>query len=553
MSDENALFGARVAMSTFPVTAEEARAFMQRRIALWTRAVSIGIFTSYVGLNVLLAIQPNFSWRAWLSIPAAWIPLFIAAWIGAFSAWCGSDRVRLSHSVLSMADAAATIKLGAILVFGVVVGFPYLNGLEAMRSIGLSRMVALQTLVPVILLTNVVYMRALIVPSSAKRTLVLSLAAMMFLMATNVISASSQPGSRVPLDLGITLIWSALPVAGAAAASFIIQGLRRKVQEAAQLGQYTLIEKIGEGGMGAVFKAKHALLRRPTAIKLLPPDRASPADRARFEREVQLTSQLTHPNTVAVYDYGHTPDGVFYYAMEYIPGVDLQALIEEDGPQPPARVIHILMQIAGALSEAHAIGLIHRDIKPANVLLCQRPGASDVVKVVDFGLVKEVQGAGNAAVTQAEGVVGTPFYISPEALRTPRSVDARADIYSVGAVGYFLLVGEPVFTGNSVVEVCSHHLLTAPTPPSARLGRAVPEDLEQLILRCLEKDPDARPSDAALLRDRLAECEDAGRWTDADARALWQERDGRIEREKRVALEMTATMPVDLRGRGADH
>jgi serine/threonine-protein kinase len=211
------------------------------------------------------------------------------------------------------------------------------------------------------------------------------------------------------------------------------------------------------------------------------------------------------------------------------------------------------MQIAGSLSEAHATGLIHRDIKPGNVLLCQRPGASDVVKVVDFGLVKEIQDAGQAAVTQqTEAVVGTPFYISPEALRAPRSVDARADIYSVGAVGYFLLTGEPVFTGSTLVDICSHHLLTPPTPPSTRLGRALPEDLEQLILRCLEKDPDARPSDAALFRDRLAECEDAGRWTDADARASWQERSARSEKKKRAAIEMTATVPVSLRDRGVD-
>ena len=540
-------------MSTVPVTAEEARAFMQRRIALWTRAVAIGIFTSYAGVNALLAIQPGFSWSAWFLAPVAWSPVVIAASIGGFSVWCGSDRVRLSHSVLSAADVTATILLGAGLVIGLAVGFPYVSQLDGVRSMGASRMVALRMLVPVLLLTNVVYMRALIVPSSAKRTLVLSLAAMMFLMATNVISASSQPGSRVPLDLGITLIWSALPVAGAAAASFIIQGLRRKVQEAAQLGQYTLLEKIGEGGMGAVFKARHALLRRPTAIKLLPPERASAADLVRFEREVQLTSQLTHPNTVAIYDYGHTLDGIFYYAMEYIDGVDLQALVEEDGPQPPSRVIYILMQIAGSLSEAHATGLIHRDIKPGNVLLCQRPGASDVVKVVDFGLVKDIQDAGQAAVTQqTEAVVGTPFYISPEALRAPRSVDARADIYSVGAVGYFLLTGEPVFTGSTLVDICSHHLLTPPTPPSTRLGRALPEDLEQLILRCLEKDPDARPSDAALLRDRLAECEDAGRWTDADARAQWKERSARADKKKRAAIEMTATMPVSLRDRGAN-
>jgi eukaryotic-like serine/threonine-protein kinase len=176
---------------------------------------------------------------------------------------------------------------------------------------------------------------------------------------------------------------------------------------AAQLGQYTLVEKIGEGGMGAVYRARHALLQRPTAIKLLLPERTNELDLARFEREVQLTSQLTHPNTIAIYDFGRTPDKVFYYAMEYIDGISLEQLVDEDGPQPPARVIHMLVQACGALAEAHGVGLIHRDVKPANLLLCARGGAHDVIKVVDFGLIKDTRPHSGPAVTIADTIAGT--------------------------------------------------------------------------------------------------------------------------------------------------
>jgi serine/threonine-protein kinase len=302
----------------------------------------------------------------------------------------------------------------------------------------------------------------------------------------------------------------------------VIFGLRREIQEARRLGQYTLEEKLGEGGMGAVYRARHAMLRRPTAIKLLPPAKSSEAALARFEREVQLTACLSHPNTVSVFDYGRTPDGVFYYAMEYLEGANLQALVRDDGPQPPARVAHVIGQVASALVEAHGIGLIHRDIKPENIILCERGGRPDVAKVVDFGLVRDPEPGSGARLTLTNVVQGTPLYLSPEAIRAPETVDARSDLYALGAVAYFLLTGTHVFGGATAVEVCSHHLHSLPEPPSDRLGRPLPPGLERLVLACLAKDPGRRPPSAAALQDALAGLCDVGRWSEAEARAWWE-------------------------------
>ncbi|HEV3258900.1 MAG TPA: serine/threonine protein kinase [Gemmataceae bacterium] len=321
-----------------------------------------------------------------------------------------------------------------------------------------------------------------------------------------------------------------LLVASAAAAfvcmlavSRLQQRVRKAVLQAGKLGQYTLEEKIGAGGMGVVYKARHALLRRPTAVKLLDVERTTHQAIARFEREVQLTSQLNHPNTIAIYDYGRTPEGVFYYAMEYLDGITLDALVTRFGPQPEARVVHILHQVCGSLAEAHGIGLVHRDIKPANIILNRRGGVSDVVKILDFGLVKAVDARREATLTAANSITGTPHYLPPEGIEHPDQVDARSDLYAVGAVGYFLLTGTPVFQGNSVAEVCMRQVHAAPEPPSARLGAAVAPELEAVILRCLAKKQEDRPQSSAALMDDLARCPAAGKWTRAEADAWWSQ------------------------------
>jgi eukaryotic-like serine/threonine-protein kinase len=313
----------------------------------------------------------------------------------------------------------------------------------------------------------------------------------------------------------------ALPFAalsGLVLAMGLLSLVRSRRDAGRQLGPYRLDEKIGEGGMGVVYKASHEFLERPAAIKLLPADRAGERDRRRFEREVQLTSRLTHPNTISIYDYGRTPEGTFYYAMEYLDGLDLQTLVEREGPQEPARVAHLLAQLTAALDEAHRVGLIHRDVKPANVMLCERGGVKDVVKVLDFGLIKSLDCRGNGADTEIDRIVGTPLYLSPEALTAPETVDARSDLYAVGALGYFLLTGVPPFSGRNVLEVCGHQLHSAPVPPSQRLGRALPRELEQLLLRCLAKAPQDRPQSAAQLHRAFSRM--AAEWSEPAASEL---------------------------------
>jgi serine/threonine-protein kinase len=286
-----------------------------------------------------------------------------------------------------------------------------------------------------------------------------------------------------------------------------IEILRRQVGEARKLGQYVLQEKLGEGGMGEVYLAQHVLLRRPCALKLIRADRGGDAKNLRrFEREVQATATLTHPNTVQVYDYGHTEDGTFYYVMEYLPGLTLEALVKREGPLPPARAIHFVRQLCGALKEAHARGLIHRDIKPGNVMICERGGIPDVAKLLDFGLVLPPAGdTDRDKLTQDGMVTGTPAYLSPEQAGGQEAVEARSDIYSVGALAYFLLTGLPPFAGRRGMKMIAAHLYEAPEP----LSRHRPEvsvDLEAVVLRCLAKEPEKRFLNVESLDQALAAC-----------------------------------------------
>ena len=317
------------------------------------------------------------------------------------------------------------------------------------------------------------------------------------------------------------LLASALGLCGLAwYASRLERDARRATLEARRLGQYALEEEIGAGGMGVVYRAHHDMLHRPTAVKLLHIDKADADAIARFEREVQLTSQLTHPNTIAIYDYGRTPEGVFYYAMEYLDGITLEDLVDRFGPLPEGRVIYILKQLCGSLSEAHGLGMIHRDIKPANVMLTTCGGMHDFVKLLDFGLVKPQDADRN--MTLAGSLTGTPLYLSPEAIEH-EELDARSDLYAVGAVGYFLLTGTPVFDGKSIVDICNKHLNSDPEPPSDRLGHQFNEDLEQLILKCLAKQPKDRPAKAELLEAELERCQATQTWSRSEARIWWTE------------------------------
>lgn len=271
--------------------------------------------------------------------------------------------------------------------------------------------------------------------------------------------------------------------------------------------------------MGVVYRARHALLRRPTAIKLLPAGRSGPQGLERFEREVQRTAELTHPNTIHIYDYGRSLDGIFYYVMEYLEGIDLERLVRAYGPQPPDRAIAILRQVCASLGEAHARGLVHRDVKPANVMLCRRGSLLDFVKVLDFGLVQDHAPGTQPAATPL--LAGTPAYLAPEATLDPHATGSSADVYALGCVAYFLVTGTEVFTGRSALEICTHHQHTPPEPPSRRAPHPLPQHFEELVLACLRKDPAERPPSVEQIAEALAAIPDGGSWSEDAARRWW--------------------------------
>lgn len=300
-----------------------------------------------------------------------------------------------------------------------------------------------------------------------------------------------------------------------------INTLRREAFVARQLGQYRLKQMLGEGGMGEVYLAEHEMMKRPCAIKVIRPEKAGdPQVLARFEREVQATAKLSHWNSIDIYDYGRTDDGTFYYVMEFLPGHNLGELVEIQGPLPPGRVVHLMKQVCDALAEAHGQGLIHRDIKPANLYCAYRGGVFDVAKLLDFGLAKPVTNAQDSDLTQAGAITGSPLYMSPEQATGSPHVDERSDVYSLGAVMYFMATGRPPFNHQRPLKVLVAHASEAPVPPH-ELRPGFPADLEAVILRCLEKQPDDRYQTAVELREALEQVSADGEWTNHAAADWW--------------------------------
>ena len=315
-------------------------------------------------------------------------------------------------------------------------------------------------------------------------------------------------------------------VVGAAVAERARLRAARSEREARRIGEYLIERRIGAGAMGDVFLARHALLRRPTAVKVLRADRMTAEDLDRFEREVRVTATLSHPNTIAIYDYGRTADGAFYYAMEFLAGIDLDSLVTTFGPLPEARVIHLLRQACGALGEGHEAGVVHRDVKLANLYLCSRGGIPDVLKVLDFGLVKTEEAL---RVTRASVVVGTPENMAPELFESAANASPLSDIYALGCVGYALLTGHRPFAGSSLAELCNAHLGKPVTPPSQRLGRPVDPTLERVILACLAKRTAERPQSTRAIVALLERSPLAGAWTRDEADAFWTAHRARID------------------------
>jgi serine/threonine-protein kinase len=328
-----------------------------------------------------------------------------------------------------------------------------------------------------------------------------------------------------------TVLWSVLGTTLATIVSRVLYGLRQQVAEASELGQYLLEERIGGGGMGEVWRARHRLLIRPAAIKLIR-RRAQDAMSEdpellvrRFEREARATAALTSPHTVQLYDFGVAEDGRLYYVMELLDGLDLDTLVRQHGPLPAERVVHLLRQACSALQDAHGNGLVHRDIKPANVVVSRAGTTFDFVKVLDFGLVK-VDGARVADknainLTAEDSWSGTPGYMAPEVVLGAGDTDHRVDLYALGCVAYWLLTGKMVFEGETAIQVMLQHAQAEPTRPSQRVDRPIPAALEDLVMQCLEKDPARRPAGAQDVSGRLEAVPLASVWTAERAEQWW--------------------------------
>jgi serine/threonine-protein kinase len=518
---------------------EPQRAFLQDRLGLWAFWVFVLSFGFYV-TNMVTAplVRPGAPRLIDLMLQTGNLDHLTASLVFG-GLWLLTRRVPLSMRALRWLDMSALVVGCALfaLMGAHLMRLQFINGLD----------VAIGAYAGLLACANTVMARAITVPSTPRRTLLGSAAAMAALVPATVLAG----GGSIPAAVNVTT-WCAVSIAIATVGSRIIFGLRTEAARVRHLGQYTLERQIGAGGMGVVYRASHAMLRRPTAIKLLPPDRAGEASLVRFEREVQMTAQLSHPNTVAIYDYGRTPDGVFYYAMEYLDGINLEDLVRLHGPQPAGRVLAILDQVCGALSEAHERGLVHGDIKPANIILTERGGEPDVAKVVDFGLVDSYASGDPRLTVPARGVLtGTPLYLSPESLTSPEAGDPRSDLYALGAVGYFLVTGRPVFDGVTVAEIIGHHLHTPPVPPSQLLGRQVPPDLESVLLQCLRKRADDRPSSARTLREALRRCRRVPPWTTSEAAAWWEtfRSTGGTTAGARPSPDARATLTVDITNR----
>jgi serine/threonine-protein kinase len=327
------------------------------------------------------------------------------------------------------------------------------------------------------------------------------------------------------LSVGTTALMMLLAAFASTVGVHTINYLREEAFKAKQLGAYHRKELIGSGGMGDVYLAEHTLMKRKVAMKLIRPEKAGdPTVIARFEREVRASAKLSHWNSIDIYDYGRTEDGTFYYVMEFLPGMSLQDLVAKYGPLPAQRVIYLMRQVCDALNEAHRLRIIHRDIKPANIFSAQRGGMFDVAKLLDFGLAKPMTRPGDdsdTSLTQAGSVTGSPLFMSPEQATGDSEPDARSDIYSLGAVMYFLLTGKPPFEHEKPMKILIAHATQEPVSPHELRGD-IPEDLELVVLQCLAKRPERRYQSALELGAALADCAAADRWTRDDAAHWWQ-------------------------------
>ena len=426
-----------------------------------------------------------------------------------------ATRVRLSPSMLQ--DLGLTYMVVATI--GIEWGILWVSPSVPIEMLGLSWTVVWLAIFP------------LIVPTTPGKTLVAALiSASIRPLLLLVLVARGRPMPEAGIWIVVTfpqVVGVFLSVIGAK----VVYELARDVGRARQMGSYRLLEMLGRGGMGEVWRAEHAMLARPAAIKLIRPEalgQAEPEARRnlmkRFEREARATATLGSPHTVQIYDYGVSSDSTFFYVMELLSGLDTEHLVQRFGPLPPARVVFILRQVCDSLAEAHMLGLVHRDIKPANVYLCRRGLQHDFVKVLDFGLVKAAAGSGRAetVITQRHVATGTPAYMAPEVAMAEEKVDGRADLYAVGCLAYWLLTGTLVFDADNAMQMMLAHARAVPEPPSKRTEQRIPPELDALVLELLAKEPQDRPQTAEQLRRRLETLPLDDAWDRDDAERWWR-------------------------------
>ena len=497
---------------------EELRRLLRSRLIL-VHGLSLGWFVLLAALNLAIpraeqeaALRPAPGYWWWWAAP------FVESLVGALVLWHRSGLSLRSLRLWELTAFATHAVYHAHNQFQALTRLDGSAGDVPVVAIGFHGLASLQGFVTVILVYGV------LIPNTRGRSLrvVAAMTGVPFAVipAAAVVNPVLRDGHILALTVQCAFILSvpaAIAVFVAARTSLLQRRAFDAERRAEKLGQYTLRRKLGAGGMGEVWLAEHGLLRRPCAVKFVRPElAASPAAAARFAREVQAVTGLSHVNTVRVYDYGRADDGSFYLVMEYLDGPTLEELVRAEGPLPPARAVHLLRQVCGALAEAHAAGLVHRDIKPGNVIVATLGGRPDVAKLLDFGLVQDLSAEADGRLTRTGTVLGTPAYMSPEQAAGESAVDARGDIYSLGAVAFFALTGRPPFQGKTVGQLLAAHR-SEPPPSLTDLRPDVPADLAAVVARCLAKDPADRYPSAADLDRALGLCSGGLEW-EADLR-----------------------------------
>jgi serine/threonine-protein kinase len=492
--------------------------FVRERLALLAKTLFLVSFAFYLFLLANLVLVGGAPFLAIVKGPVA-LGHLCASWTMGV-VWLVTSRTRLSQLGLGTLDAVSIILAGLFL------------SLMTVDDQGQILQVLLAILVTVMI-------RAILLPSRPGRTMLLS--ALAYVPVVIVCIVRHHPTDILPGFTGSfqklhmtlnTILWSVLGTLLATIVSRVLYGLRQQVAEANELGQYILEGRLGGGGMGEVWRARHRLLIRPAAIKLIRPEAlgAMAGDRdvlmRRFEREARATAALRSPHTVQLYDFGATDDGRLYYVMELLDGVDLDTLVRQFGPLPAERVVLILRQVCTSLIDAHGNGLVHRDIKPANVVVSRAGDTYDFVKVLDFGLVKldtarKVEDEAVAKLSTDGSTSGTPAFMAPEVILGAPNTDHRVDLYALGCVAYWLLTGRLVFEGGTVVEIMFHHAHTPPPRPSTRTELPIPPELDDLVMQLLEKDPARRPASAEEIRNRLNAVPLPAKWTPERAEQWW--------------------------------